>query len=213
MRLEGRLKSWNDERGFGFIANSQGGKDVFVHISAFPPGGGRPVVNERLSFELEVEGNGRLRAYEVESLSQRKALPAPLPNKGSLLAIPLFAALYLGVEAEWGVPSLFLVLYPAVSLMCFIAYAIDKSAAKRDGWRVSENALHNMSFACGWPGAIVAQILLRHKSRKASFRLGFWLTVLLNVAIFVGLCSPYCPPELRTAVEAISPQWARIALP
>ena len=35
MRIKGILRSWNDERGFGFIAPIQGGQEVFVHIKAF----------------------------------------------------------------------------------------------------------------------------------------------------------------------------------
>ena len=42
----------------------------------------------------------------------------------------------------------------------------------------------------GWPGAIVAQQVLRHKSNKAAFRASFWLTVLANVAGFIVLSSP-----------------------
>ena len=41
MRFEGNLKSWNDERGFGFI-EVRGGQDVFVHIKAFGNGEARP---------------------------------------------------------------------------------------------------------------------------------------------------------------------------
>jgi hypothetical protein len=34
----------------------------------------------------------------------------------------------------------------------------------------------------GWPGALVAQTTLRHKSRKTSFRIVFWATVAMNCA-------------------------------
>lgn len=30
--MEGKLKTWNEDRGFGFIAPKQGGSDVFVHV-------------------------------------------------------------------------------------------------------------------------------------------------------------------------------------
>ena len=46
MRATGILRSWNDERGFGFIAPTQGGAELFVHISALPRDGSRPVVGE-----------------------------------------------------------------------------------------------------------------------------------------------------------------------
>ncbi|MFP5462920.1 MAG: DUF1294 domain-containing protein, partial [Gammaproteobacteria bacterium] len=42
----------------------------------------------------------------------------------------------------------------------------------------------------GWPGALLAQQLLRHKTSKQSFLFGYWTTVLLNVAGFVAVHSP-----------------------
>ena len=45
-------------------------------------------------------------------------------------------------------------------------------------------------FVGGWPGALVAQQLFRHKTRKRSFRRAFWITVVVNVlvlAAFIGL--------------------------
>jgi uncharacterized membrane protein YsdA (DUF1294 family) len=40
--------------------------------------------------------------------------------------------------------------------------------------------LHLLSLIGGWPGALIAQNRLRHKSRKGSFLLVFWATALLN---------------------------------
>lgn len=71
----------------------------------------------------------------------------------------------------------------AVTLM---AYAFDKAAAAAGRWRSSERSLLALGLIGGWPGGIVAQQLLRHKSSKASFREAFWGTVLLNVAAFVA---------------------------
>jgi len=65
MRIEGTLSKWTDERGFGFITPTQGGPEVFVHISAFPRDGVRPTLGERLSFEVEVDGNGKRRAIKL----------------------------------------------------------------------------------------------------------------------------------------------------
>jgi cold shock CspA family protein len=65
MRIEGRLKKWNDGRGFGFIAADRDGSEVFVHISAFPPDGQRPSVGERISFEISTDQEGKKRAVRV----------------------------------------------------------------------------------------------------------------------------------------------------
>jgi uncharacterized membrane protein YsdA (DUF1294 family) len=56
---------------------------------------------------------------------------------------------------------------------------------------VSESTLHTLSLVGGWPGALVAQQVLRHKSNKATFRTAFWGTVVANVAGFVFIHSPW----------------------
>lgn len=53
MRTEGLVKSWNDDRGFGFIEPIHGGQEIFVHIKAFPPRAGRPRVGQYVCFEIE----------------------------------------------------------------------------------------------------------------------------------------------------------------
>lgn len=72
MRFEGTLKSWNAERGFGFITPRTGGQDIFIHISAFPRDGRTPREGEALSFEVESTPDGRKRASRV----QRPGMPA-----------------------------------------------------------------------------------------------------------------------------------------
>ncbi|MBP5320491.1 MAG: DUF1294 domain-containing protein [Kiritimatiellae bacterium] len=72
--------------------------------------------------------------------------------------------------------------YAVMSVVTFVVYAWDKRAAKKERWRVRERTLHLLELLCGWPGAMVAQNLIRHKSRKVSFRVVFWLMVALNVA-------------------------------
>ena len=79
------------------------------------------------------------------------------------------------------------VIYLVASLVCFMAYTFDKSAARAGRWRISENTLLLLGLLGGWPGAIVAQQLLRHKTAKKPFQRAFWATVVLNVAVFVAL--------------------------
>lgn len=71
--------------------------------------------------------------------------------------------------------------YAVASLLTFVVYAIDKSAARRGTWRTSERTLHCLALVGGWPGALLAQQWLRHKSSKPKFRVVFWSTVALNV--------------------------------
>jgi uncharacterized membrane protein YsdA (DUF1294 family) len=72
--------------------------------------------------------------------------------------------------------------YAALSLLTLLVYAWDKSAARRRAWRISEATLHGLALLGGWPGAWLAQVWLRHKSRKQPFRTWFWLMVAANLA-------------------------------
>jgi cold shock CspA family protein len=94
MRIKGKIATWNDDKGFGFITPNAGGKQVFIHISAF---------------------KNRSRRPEIDQL---------------------------------------------------------------------------VTLAGGWPGALIAQQKLRHKSQKRSFRFIFWFTVLLNCSAFIWLLTP-----------------------
>lgn len=197
MRFGGFVKSWNDDRGFGFIEADQGGQEVFVHIKAFPARAGRPQLNQRVTFEIELNREGKKRATNVEvagpptSSSPRQDSRSAQWGTASLFAIPAFALVYLLVALVWRVPNWFAALYVGASVVCFGAYAVDKSAAVAGNWRVSESTLLFPGVACGWPGAMVAQQVLRHKSNKASFRSAFWNTVVFNVVAFVGINSPF----------------------
>ena len=74
-----------------------------------------------------------------------------------------------------------LYIYGIMSLVTLIAYAIDKRAAVRGAWRISESTMHALELACGWPGAWLAQRLFRHKSSKKSYQVVYWFMVALNL--------------------------------
>ena len=105
----------------------------------------------------------------------------------------IFAALFAGAVYLWHMPPAVAAVYVVGSVITFAMYALDKAAAKAGRWRTSEATLLLCGLACGWPGAIVAQKLMRHKSHKPSFRSRFLVTVALNIAVFVYLFSPVSP--------------------
>lgn len=71
--------------------------------------------------------------------------------------------------------------YAVVSAIAYITYAIDKKAAIKNRRRVSEKTLHLLGVMGGWPGALLAQQRLRHKTQKTAFQVTFWLTVAVNL--------------------------------
>lgn len=75
--------------------------------------------------------------------------------------------------------------YIGMSLVTFGVYWTDKRLARGGGRRISEKTLHLLSLAGGWPGALVAQRVVRHKNRKPGFQIVFWLTVALHVGLWV----------------------------
>ncbi len=196
MRFEGTITQWNEARGFGFIEPTQGGQAIFVHTSALPQGMRQAPLQRGVSFEVERNAKGQKRAAHVQVL--RAIRHRPLVRQGrsgtrgwtGLWAIPAFACIYLGTAFFWPVPLGVAGVYLGCSLLCCVVYAVDKSAAQAGRWRIPENTLLLLGLAGGWPGAVVAQQLLRHKTTKASFRIAFWFSVVLNVAGFVALASP-----------------------
>jgi cold shock CspA family protein len=82
MRIEGTLSKWNDDRGFGFITPTQGGQEIFVHVSTFPKDGVRPTLGEKLTFEIETDSNGKKRAKNLVC-PERPAVKRPSPAPSS----------------------------------------------------------------------------------------------------------------------------------
>ena len=202
MRETGVVKAWNPDRGFGFVQRD-GAPDLFLHIKAFPRGAGDPAVGDEVTFEVEVQPDGKARAAQARQASE-PYLPPVRPTSPIIgtLAILAFAAIYSLVEIYWGpVPLWVLVLYLGVSAITFGSYAIDKSAARLKQRRVAETSLILLGMLGGWPGAILAQQLLRHKTAKPSFRAVFWASVLINVFVFVALNAPGVAQSLAEVLE------------
>lgn len=72
----------------------------------------------------------------------------------------------------------------AINITTFIAYGWDKRAASRADWRVPEKTLHAYAFIGGFPGALIAQKIFRHKTRKKSFRAMMWLIFMIQLVLF-----------------------------
>lgn len=215
---KGRLRNWNDDKGFGFVQPAGGGADVFVHISALR-GERRPEVGDEVLYVEGRDERGRPRAEHLrlagemsldrpairrkpqaqgqrgsakrasEHSRQREAA-APIRNLGTkallfvlLCGLPLAGGLQLlRTGVQWVVP-----LYLLASLVSFLQYWLDKRSAQSGERRTAEKTLHLLELAGGWPGALIAQQLFRHKTRKASYQAVFWLIVALHQLLWVDL--------------------------
>ena len=107
------------------------------------------------------------------------------------LPIVLFLVCYVAANHYWNVPFWVAILYLTASIVTLAVYAIDKARARRGARRVSESTLNLLAFVGGWPGAIIAQQTLRHKTIKASFRRKFWMAVVANILLFIAIASPW----------------------
>lgn len=204
MRKKGKITSWNDDKGFGFITPNCGGKQIFVHIRNFTSRKKQPETNQVVTYIVSADKQGRVCANKVRRAGERLSQSWDLIKRSkSIISVVLFFILVGASALLAKIPIVVLYLYLAASLLTFIIYAMDKSAAKRGTWRTQESTLHLLAVAGGWPGAMIAQQKLRHKSQKQSFRIVFWITVLLNIGIFVWLHTPTGANVLRSIINSI----------
>jgi uncharacterized membrane protein YsdA (DUF1294 family)/cold shock CspA family protein len=199
----GRLDHWNDAKGYGFIKPDMAGVDrVFAHISVFE-GTGRPQQGDIVEYVTEFDAKACMRASRVRLVETNKSWTSvaereqaerklresigepsePRPFAGAMFAF-LFLIVLTGSTLGGFTLRAWALLYYAASLVTFIAYAIDKHAARIGAWRTRESTLHAFELIGGWPGALFAQRYLHHKSRKTSYQVVFWIVTILNIAAF-----------------------------
>lgn len=101
-----------------------------------------------------------------------------------LMAMPIIFLLAISAGAYSDkIPATIMLCYLIASTLSLLLYAKDKAAARASRRRTPERTLHIIALAGGWPGAMLAQQWLRHKTRKRSFRIIFWITVGVNISV------------------------------
>jgi uncharacterized membrane protein YsdA (DUF1294 family)/cold shock CspA family protein len=199
VRYQGKITDWNDDKGFGFITPNGGSQRVFLHIKSFSNRQQRPVRNEIVTYELTHDAKERPQASSVAFVG-RRATPASPSGRANapIILTTAFLVFVAGSVFAGKLPIAVVWIYLAASLLAFVAYALDKSAARNEQWRTRESTLHLFALAGGWPGALAAQRLLRHKTSKRSFQFAFWVTVILNCCALAGFFSSPGAEALRS---------------
>lgn len=194
MRYNGQIIEWNDARGFGFATVPGSDTRHFVHIKSIAGGGRRPQVGDRVTFEVQNDTAKGARAVRVRYAdSPGRPAPTARPRGSSArsfafdwaLAAILFALLGWHV-IEGRLPMWSFGVVAIGSLLAFVMYNIDKRRAQRDARRTPEAELLAISVI-GWPGALAAQQLFRHKSSKREFYFAFRIIAMLEAAALLWL--------------------------
>ena len=193
-RLSGVLVDWQDSRGFGWVEVK--GKRSFVHVREFGGTGRRPRNGDEVTFIAGKDPKGRDCALELrfQGGGRLGMRPGSWIFLLALLVLPLAAGLKLS-GAPWIIGAWLLM----ASRMSWLQYSFDKERARADMARLSEATLLGADLLGGWPGGFLAQVKLRHKTRKWRFQLAYWMFVVLWQAaafeLLTGLLRTYLRQE------------------
>ncbi len=97
-----------------------------------------------------------------------------------------YLLLTLAASGSIFMPRPFMMWFLLANVLTLVIYGVDKMAARKAWRRVPESTLLIFGFMGGWPGAIVGQLVFRHKTQKQPFKTYFIISVILNIAVLVA---------------------------
>lgn len=109
---------------------------------------------------------------------------APVSDTSGNITDSFFDTLFDSIDWWIAGPILYLVL---ISFVTFMAFELDKNAARLRRSRIRESTLLLFALAGGSPGAVLAQQILRHKTRKVPFRWYLWGIAMLHAVILLAV--------------------------
>ena len=191
--LEGRVTEWNTDRGFGFLVC--GAESWFLHMRSLAERDKIPARGDRVRFVPGVDPHGRPCAAEAVLVPRRFRKWAESGiTQALLLVLPTLAILQVQ-PYSWSMITILICL----SLLTFCFYLRDKQASVRGESRIPESTMRLLESVGGWPGALLAQRKLRHKTSKAAYQQSFWLVIICHqllsfqlVIVSSGVCEASC---------------------
>ena len=201
MRQCATIIRWNEDKGYGYAKSIGNSQPVFVHVRDFDRRDVRPHVGLKIEFGLGHDKQGRCCASRVRVGGEGASRTIRFNPALAAFAVLGFAGIvWLAFIGRLPKAATYVMAFS--SLVAFVVYWADKKAAVAEQWRTQENTLHLLALIGGWPGALLAQQLLRHKSSKASFQFVFWLTVAINIGALAWLSS-----ESGASMRALLVEW------
>ncbi len=107
--FKGKLKTWKDDRGFGFIKPEDDDKDVFIHISALKGSVRRPKVGDVVYYQTEKDNRGKFKAVDarIEGVEQK------VIQSEKMLKTP---------ADKWAAAALVVVLVVVIAIFAYVSY-------------------------------------------------------------------------------------------
>jgi uncharacterized membrane protein YsdA (DUF1294 family) len=126
----------------------------------------------------------------IKSPEERKE-QAARNRRGSITAQEGWSLLMLLVLPAWALCRVAAVIAPwlivagvaGISILTWLAMALDKKRAVTGQWRTPESTLHLLELLGGWPASFAAQRIHRHKIIKSSYQFVYWCLVALHQAV------------------------------